>query len=83
MRAGLKPLKPRVDIGKLPLPEESIPDIMKMKRLNPRFFSNSFLSDDCICNMTFQVVNIAYYHKRGERLVRDIKKFDPKGKIHQ
>ena len=77
-RAGLRPLKPKLDIQKLPLPEENIPDITEKKKLNPTFFKNSYLSDNDICNITFQVVNIAYYHKNESRLVQDIKRFDPK-----
>ena len=77
-RAGLRPLKPKLDIHKLPLADENIPDITKMKKLNPLFFKNSYLSDNEICNITFQVINIAYYYKNESRLVQDIKKFDPK-----
>ena len=58
-----------MDVGKLPITEESIPDITRMKRLNPQFFKNSYLSDPDICNITFQVVNIACYHKHGARVV--------------
>ena len=78
MRAGLRPVKPKVDVNNLPILEEGIPDITKMKKLNPQFFKNSYLSDPEISEITFQVVNIAYYHKRGSRLVEDIKRFDPK-----
>ena len=78
MRAGLRPVKPKVDIMKLPFPEDKIPDIMHMKKLNPQFFKNSYLSDPEISKITFQVVNIAFYHKLGGRLVEDIKRFDPK-----
>ena len=77
-RAGISPLKPRLDIQKLPLADKNIPDITKMKKLNPLFFKNSYLSDNDICKITFQVVNIAYYHKNESRLVQDIKRFDPK-----
>ena len=77
-RAGLRPLKQKLDIQKLPLPEENISDITNIKKLNPLFFKNSYLSDNDICNITFQVVNIAYYHKNESRLVQDIKRFDPK-----
>ena len=34
-RAGISPLKPRLDIQKLPLANENIPNITKMKKLNP------------------------------------------------
>ena len=78
MRAGLRPVKPRVKIEALPMPEEDIPDIMQIKRLNTAFFKNSYLSDHEICNITFQVVNVASYHGHGGRLVKDIKKFNPK-----
>ena len=78
MRAGLGPAKPKVDIKKLPYSEDSIPDIMQMKKLNPKFFKNSFLSDLEISHITFQVVNIAFYHQNSERLIEDIKRFDPK-----
>ena len=78
MRAGLRPTKPKVDLKKLPYSEDCIPDIMQMKKLNPQFFKNSYLSDPEISRITFQVVNIAYYHKLGTRLVEDIKRFDPK-----
>ena len=78
MRAGLKPVKPKVDVKNLPIPEDSIPDIMQTKKLNPKFFKNSYLSDPGISEITFQVVNIAYYHKHSARLVSDIKRYDPK-----
>ena len=37
-RAGLRPLKQKFDIQKLPLPDENIPDITNIKKLNPLFF---------------------------------------------
>ena len=73
-RVGLKPItKPKLDIKKLPLNKDTIPDIMqKLKNLNPMFFPNSYLSDDSISKMNFQVTNIAYYHKNEDKLVEDI-----------
>ena len=73
-RVGLKPItKPRLDIKKLPVNKDTIPDIMKkLNKLNPMFFPNSYLSDDSISKMTFQVTNIAYYHKNEDKLVEDI-----------
>ena len=78
MRAGVRPVKPRLDIQKLPLMKESIPDITKIKKLNPLFFQNSYLCDDNISKITFQVTSIAYYHKNEEKLIKDIKRFNPK-----
>ena len=75
-RVGLKPIKPRLDIKELPVNKDTIPDIMqKLKNLNPMFFPNSYLSDDSISKMTFQVTNIAYYHKNEDKLVDDILRF--------
>ena len=75
-RVGLKPIKPRLDIKQLPLNKDTIPDIMKkLNKLNPMFFQNSFLCDDSISKMTFQVTNIAYYHKNEDKLVDDILRF--------
>ena len=72
-RVGLRSIKPRLDIKELPLNKDTIPDIMqKLKNLNPMFFPNSYLSDDSISKMTFQVTNIAYYHKNEDKLVDDI-----------
>ena len=75
-RVGLRSIKPRLDIKELPLNKDTIPDIMKkLNKLNPMFFQNSFLCDDSISKMTFQVTNIAYYHKNEDKLVDDILRF--------
>ena len=72
-RVGLRSIKPRLDIKELPLNKDTIPDIMKkLNKLNPMFFQNSFLCDDSISKMAFQVTNIAYYHKNEDKLVDDI-----------
>ena len=47
----------------------------KLGYLNLRFFPNSYLADDSISKMTFQVTNIAYYHKNEDKLVTDILRF--------
>ena len=78
-RVGLKPIKPRLDIQKLPLTKTAIPDIMKkMEKLDLRFHKNSYLSDDTISKITFQVVSVAYYHKNEEKFIDDVQMFDPK-----
>ena len=67
---GLKPIDP-----KLPVIKDTIPDIMKsLETLKPSsyIFQNSFLCDDDISKMTFQVTNIACYHNNEEKLVDDI-----------
>ena len=72
-RVGLRSIKPRLDIKKLPADKDTIPDIMqKLENLNLSIFPNSYLSDDSISKMTFQVTNIAYYHKNEDKLVEDI-----------
>ena len=72
-RVGLKPIEPRLDIKQLPLNKDTIPDIMKkLNKLNPMFFPNSYLSDDAISTIRYQVTNIAYYHKNEEKLIDDI-----------
>ena len=76
--AGLT-AQPMLDIQNLPIPEKSIPDITKMTKLSTFIRSQSlFLTEKTICNITFQVVNIAYYHNHPTKLVEDIEKFDPK-----
>ena len=78
-RVGLIPIKPRLDFKKLPLTKDTIPDIMKkMEKLDLRFHKNSYLSEDIISNITFQVINVAYYHKNREKLIDDVQMFDPK-----
>ena len=62
----------------LPCPEESIPDIMQVERLDPEVFTDTFVAEEDFSDITFQVVNIAFYHNHGARLVDDIKRFDPK-----
>ena len=72
-RVGLKPIKPRLDIKKLPVNKDTIPDIMKkVEKLNLMFFPNSYLSDDAISTIRYQVTNIAYYHENEEKLIDDI-----------
>ena len=72
-RVGLKPIEPRLDIKQLPVSKDTIPDIMKrLGNLPLMFFPNSYLADDSISKMTFQVTNIAYYHKNEDKLVDDI-----------
>ena len=79
IRVGLKPIKPRLDIQKLPTDKDIIPDIMKkMEKLNLHIHKNCYLSDDVINKITFNVTNIAFYHKNEEKLIEDIEKFDPK-----
>ena len=79
IRVGLKPVKPRLDIQKLPADKDTIPDIMKkMEKLNLRIHKNCYLSDDALKEITFNVTNIAFYHKNEEKLIEDIQKFDPK-----
>ena len=48
-----------------------------MKKLKPNFFTDTYLSDALISKITFHVVNIAYYHTHEEKLLKDIKSFDP------
>ena len=73
VRVGLKPVKPRLDIKKLPVNKDTIPDIMKKsEKLNLNLHQNSYLCDDAINKITFQVTNIAYYHKNEENLIDDI-----------
>ena len=64
-RVGLKPIKQKQDT-------QNIPDITKMEKLNLKYFPNCFLCDEEISKMTFQVINIAYYHKNEDKLVDDI-----------
>ena len=77
-RVGLKPVKQRMDFQKHSVTNHSIPDITKMEKLNLNIFQNCFLCDEKISKVTFQVTNIAYYHKKEEKLIYDIQKFDPK-----
>ena len=64
---------------KLPITKNIIPDIMeKLEMLNPVFHQNSYLSDDAISKITFQVINIANYHNHEEKLIEDIQMFAPK-----
>ena len=77
MRAGLRAVRPRLNLDNLPLTEDQIPDIMKLKKLNPLFFEDTYLTDESISKITFQVINIGHYHKNESRLLGDIKRFDP------
>ena len=75
-RVGFRSIKPRLDIKELPVNKDTIPDIMKkLGNLPLMFFPNSYLADDSISKMTFQVTNIAYYHKNEDKLVTDILRF--------
>ena len=51
------------------------PDINEIRRI--KRVGKSFLGDREICDMTFQVVNIAFYHNQPEKLVEDIECFGP------
>jgi hypothetical protein len=76
---GVKPDKSRPKIAKLPIPENEIPDITEpMKKLNPKIFQKTFLSDEMLSKITFKVIDIAHYYQHKEKLVADIKKLNPK-----
>ena len=63
----------------LPIAEENVPDITKpMKKTNLQIFKDAFLADESLCKITFKVIDILHYHGHQVRLVKDIKKLNPK-----
>ena len=63
LRAGLKPVRLKLNLDNLPLAADQIPDVMKMRKLNPLFFEDTYLTDESISKITFQVINIGHYYQ--------------------
>ena len=76
---GVKPDKYRPHLTSLPISEENITDISKpMNKTNLHIFKDAFLSDESLCKITFKVIDIFHYHRNEGKLVKDIKKLNPK-----
>ena len=71
-------IEPKASVKKenLPIPVANIPDIRRVRKLpNPK--PGSYYADPELNQMTFQVVNAAWYHQNIDKMVQDIATFDP------
>ena len=66
----------RPSISRMPYNSERIPDILKIRKLDP-LPAGCFYLEPGVSEMTVQVTNIAYYYGREDKFLQDIKKFNP------
>ena len=66
----------RPSISRMPYEPQRIPDILKIRKLDP-LPAGCFYLDPSVSEMTIQVTNIAYYYGNEDRFLQDIKRFSP------